>query len=108
MASSMDGKIDGSALRKVMRHGEYEALHAKLGGNAWICGRTTMEQHFADGTQFVSRTGTAAGPQPVHAARRADSYAISVDSIGKLRWSRNEIDGDHLICVVSERAPLIT
>jgi hypothetical protein len=27
-----------------------------------------------------------------------------VDSIGKLRWSRNEIDGDHLICVVSERA----
>jgi hypothetical protein len=27
-ASSVDGKIDGSALRSVMRSGEYEALHS--------------------------------------------------------------------------------
>ncbi|MBZ5493787.1 MAG: dihydrofolate reductase family protein [Acidobacteriia bacterium] len=105
MASTIDGKIDGSALRDIMRHGEYEALHAKLGGTAWICGRTTMQQHFAEAEPFVSRTNTPAGPQPVHIARRADSYAISVDTVGKLRWSRMEIDGDHLICVLSEQAP---
>lgn len=105
MAASIDGRIDGSALRNIMRHGEYEALHAKLGGNAWICGRTTMEQHFADSEPYVSGTNTPAGPQPVHVARRADSYAMSVDTVGKLRWSRNEIDGDHLVCVVSERVP---
>lgn len=103
MASSIDGKIDGSALRNIMRAGEYEALHSKLGGNAWICGRTTMQQHFAEGETFVSKTNTPAGPQPVHVARRADSYAISVDTLGKLRWSSNDISGDHLICVVSEQ-----
>ena len=105
MASSVDGKIDGSALRNVMRPGEYEALHLKLGGDAWICGRTTMQQHFAENEPFVSATNTPAGPQPPYVAQRAESYAICVDTNGKLRWSKNDLDGDHLICVVSERAP---
>jgi riboflavin biosynthesis pyrimidine reductase len=103
MASSMDGKIDGTALRTIMRPGEYEALHSKLGGEAWICGRTTMQQHFAEDETFISKTNTPAGPQPVHVARRADSYAISVDTVGKLRWSSDDIDGDHLVCVLSEQ-----
>ena len=105
MASSIDGKIDGPALRKVMPPGQYEALHSKLGGDAWICGRTTMQQHFAENEPFVSATNTPAGPQPPYVARRSESYAISVDTNGKLRWSSNNLDGDHLICMVSERAP---
>ena len=82
---------------------EYEATGAKLNGDAWICGRTTMQQHFAEEASFVSASNTSAGPQPVYVARRADSYAISVDTLGKLRWSSGDLDGDHLICVVSER-----
>jgi len=105
MASSIDGKIDGSALRNVMRPGEYERLHSELGGDAWICGRTTMQQHFAEDEPFASTTNKPAGPQPPFVARRADSYAISVDTEGKLRWSSHDLDGDHLICVVSEHAP---
>jgi riboflavin biosynthesis pyrimidine reductase len=88
-----------------MRPGEYEELHSKLGGDAWICGRTTMQQHFAENGPFVSATNTPAGPQPPYVARRSESYAISVDTNGKLRWSSNDLDGDHLICIVSERAP---
>jgi len=53
----------------------------------------------------VSASNRPAGPQPVHVARRAKSYAISVDTTGKLRWASGDIDGDHLICIVSERAP---
>jgi len=104
MASSIDGKIDGSALRNVMRTGEYEALHSKLGGDAWICGRTTMQQHFAAKEPFVSSTNKPVGPQPPFVAQRAESYAICVDTNGKLRWASNDLDGDHLICVVSEGA----
>ena len=106
MASSIDGRIDGDALRRIMRSGEYETLHSKLGGNAWICGRTTMQQHFAEDQLFVSVTNSPAGPQPVHvAAHRAESYAISVDTTGKLMWMSNDLSGDHLICIVSERVP---
>ncbi|HYH00569.1 MAG TPA: dihydrofolate reductase family protein [Terriglobales bacterium] len=105
MASSIDGKIDGAALRSVMRAGEYEALHSKLGGNGWLCGRTTMEQHFAESEPFKSKTNTPAGPQPAYVAKRAESYAIAVDTFGKLRWASNDVGGDHLVCILSERVP---
>ncbi len=103
MVSSVDGKIDGTSLSSVMADGEYEATGAKLKGDAWICGRTTMQQHFAQKKPFVSASGKPAGPRPVFVARRAKSYAISVDTLGKLRWSGGDLDGDHLICVVSEQ-----
>ena len=105
MLSSVDGKIDGAALGAVTGKGEYEATGAKLNGDAWICGRTTMQQHFAEDEPFVSATNTPAGPRPVFVARRAKSYAVSVDTLGKLRWAGGDLDGDHLICVVSEQAP---
>jgi 2,5-diamino-6-(ribosylamino)-4(3H)-pyrimidinone 5'-phosphate reductase len=105
MVSSVDGKIDGSALSSVMAAGEYEATGAKLKGDAWICGRTTMQQHFAEKKPFASTSQKPAGPRPVFVARKAKSYAISVDTLGKLRWSTGDLDGDHLICVVSEAAP---
>lgn len=105
MLSSMDGKIDGAALSAVSSKGEYEATGAKLNGDAWICGRTTMQQHFAQDQPFVSASNTPAGPQPVYVARQANSYAISVDTVGKLRWASGDLDGDHLVCVLSERVP---
>ncbi len=105
MASSVDGKIDGAALSSVMAEGEYEATGAKLKGDAWICGRTTMQQHFAERKPFVSASKRPAGPRPVFVAQRAKSYAISVDTLGKLRWSGGDLDGDHLICIVSQQAP---
>jgi 2,5-diamino-6-(ribosylamino)-4(3H)-pyrimidinone 5'-phosphate reductase len=104
MLSSVDGKIDATSLKAVIGAGEYEATATQLEGDAWICGRTTME-HFADDAPFVPASNTPSGPQPVHVARRAGSYAIAVDTTGKLRWPSGDLDGDHLICVVSERAP---
>lgn len=105
MLSSVDGKIDGAALRAVTAPADYEATGTKLEGDAWICGRTTMQQHFAEDEPFVSASNRPAGPQPVHVARKAKSYAISIDTTGKLRWAGGDLDGDHLICVVSESAP---
>jgi riboflavin biosynthesis pyrimidine reductase len=104
MMSTIDGRIDGEALRSLGELDDYEVTGEQPEGDAWICGRTTMQQHFADDEPFVSKTNRAAGPQPVHVARRSDSYAISVDTTGKLKWSSSEIDGDHIICIVSERA----
>ena len=105
MLSSIDGRIDGKILNNVIAGGEYETTGARLKGNAWICGRTTMQLHFAEKKTFVSRSRKASGSQPVFVAKRAKSYAIAVDTIGKLRWSSDDIYGDHLICIVSERAP---
>ncbi len=104
MLASVDGRIDGASLCAVTPDGEYEATGAKLGADGWVCGRVTMQQHFAEEGIFRSTTGKAAGPQPVFVARRAKSYAIAVDTHGKLLWMDGEIDGDHLISIVSEQA----
>src|SRR4051794_37328855 len=105
MMSTIDGRIDGGALRDVLPAGtgEYETTGELLNGDAWICGRTTMQEGFADGT-FVTKTNKPAGPQPPFVARRAESYAISVDTRGTLLWSSGDLDGEHLICVTSEQA----
>lgn len=102
MMASIDGRID-SAVTSVANAGEYEATGQALEADAWVCGRKTMEQHFADGV-VASATGAPAGPRPVHVAKKAGSYAVAVDTTGRLRWSGGDLDGDHLICVVSERA----
>jgi 2,5-diamino-6-(ribosylamino)-4(3H)-pyrimidinone 5'-phosphate reductase len=103
MLSSVDGKIDGASLNGLPPAGEYEATGAQLNGEGWICSRTTMQQHFADAEPFVPTSPMPAGPQPVHVARRVKSYAVAVDTIGKLRWSRADLEGDHLISVVASK-----
>jgi 2,5-diamino-6-(ribosylamino)-4(3H)-pyrimidinone 5'-phosphate reductase len=105
MLSSIDGKIDGAALAAITPKGLYEETGASLHGDAWICGRTTMQQHFAEKEPFASASNEPGGPCPPFVARRATSYAVSVDTLGKLRWRSDDIDGDHLICVVSEQVP---
>ena len=80
MLSSVDGKIDGAALETVTGDGEYEATAAKLNGDAWICGRTTMQQHFAENEPFVSAANRPAGPQPVFVARRATGIQLPLES----------------------------
>jgi 2,5-diamino-6-(ribosylamino)-4(3H)-pyrimidinone 5'-phosphate reductase len=105
MAATIDGRIDGEALARITATSVYEETGALLDGDAWLCGRTTMQKDFAGGELFHSTNGAPAGPRPVHVARRAAPYAVAVDTMGRLRWSRNDIGGDHLICVVSEQAP---
>ena len=100
MLSSVDGKIDGASLSAVMPDDEYEKTGAKLKGDAWICGRTTMQQHFAERKPFRPASHKPAGPQPVHVARRAKSYAICMDTIGKLRWRSGDLDGDLSVLIV--------
>lgn len=104
MLSSVDGRIDGAALRSVIDGSDYETIGGELDGDAWICGRTTMHQHFAGDGPFAPASTAPAGAQPPFVARRAESYAISVDTLGKLNWSGGDLDGVHLICVVSELA----
>ncbi len=105
MLSSVDGRTDGDALDAVTTEGEYEATSERFESNAWLCGRATMQEILDDDEPFASANHTPAGPQPVHVARRAESYAVCVDTRGKLRWTSGDLRGDHLVCLLSEQVP---
>jgi len=104
MSATIDGRIDPAALKEISAKGDYETLGNQLGGNAWICGRVTMQQHFAEGDPFTpAENSSHAGPQAPYVAAKSNSYAIAVDTKGTLGWTKADLDGDHLICVLSEQ-----
>jgi len=107
MMSSLDGRIltDGWPLSPEGRK-QYEQVHASYEPDGWLCGRVTMEQHFAQGTRpeaEVKREHHGAPRQDFVAAGEHASYAFALDEHGKLAWATNDIDGDHVVAILSER-----
>jgi len=107
MLASVDGRIltDGWPLSKEGRR-EYERVHDGYGSDGWICGRVTMEQHFSEAVRSdaqIAREHHGAPRDDFRAPGDHDSFAFAVDSRGRLDWSTNDIDGDHVVAVLSER-----
>jgi riboflavin biosynthesis pyrimidine reductase len=105
MTSSVDGRIKIKRWSKIDAEGQvekaYEAVHDKLEGDAWICGRVTM-QGYAMGEPATAYDGPAI-PRTAYVAKRAAHYAIGLDAHGKMNWgSRNDITGDHIVMVLTE------
>lgn len=109
MGSSLDGRIvvDGwpSAVAAALRR-EYERAHDSYEADGWICGRVTMEP-FAGGVRpeaEVAREHTGSAPRDdFRAPGEFDSFAFAIDASGRLAWTSNDISGDHVVAVVSER-----
>ncbi|HYW11000.1 MAG TPA: RibD family protein [Longimicrobium sp.] len=107
MMSSLDGRIltDGWPISGEGRR-QYEVVHEGYAPDAWICGRVTMEEHFAQGVrpdEEVAREHQGGPREGFRAPGEHDSYAFAVDSSGRLAWDTNDIDGDHVVAVLSER-----
>lgn len=85
---------------------EYEQVHASYAADGWICGRVTMEP-FAVGVRSeseIARVHSDAAPREDYVAPGDhQSFAFAVDPSGRLDWTRNDIDGDHVVALLSER-----
>lgn len=107
MMTSIDGRIvvDHWPSSAEARR-EYERVHATYDADAWMCGRITMEP-FAGGTRTddeVARETEPHGARPDFTAPDVgDSFAVAIDPSGRLLWESGEIDGDHVIAVLTQR-----
>jgi 2,5-diamino-6-(ribosylamino)-4(3H)-pyrimidinone 5'-phosphate reductase len=106
MAASVDGRVategwpDSAGVRRA-----YEEVHASYEADGWICGRVTMEP-FAGGVRpeaEVAREHRGAAREDFVAPGNHESYAFAVDASGRLDWEANDIDGDHVVAILSER-----
>ena len=107
MMTSLDGRIltDGWPLAPEGRK-QYEEVHASYESDGWLCGRVTMEQHFAQATRpesEVKREHTGAPREDFIAPGKHESYAFALDEHGKLAWDSSDIEGDHVVAILSER-----
>lgn len=107
MMASVDGRIvvDGWPLSEDER-AEYEQVHDSYDADGWLVGRVTMERHFAAGVRPEAdlKREYQGGPRDDFVAPgEHDSYAIAVDARGKLVWESADLDGDHLVAILTER-----
>lgn len=109
MAMSLDGRIAvggwPSAVASAVRR-QYEEVHASYEPDGWICGRVTMEP-FAGGvrpeTEVARERAGGAAREDFRAPGDFDSFAFAIDPRGRLAWETSDIDGDHVVAILSER-----
>lgn len=103
MTSSIDGRIDCAMVDEIGGDEYYTTLE-QLGCPSYLNGRVTMAHYNAEKEPFTPKDATPIGKSSIYIATQTEGYAISVDTRGTLTWASNEIDGQPLICIVSEMA----
>jgi hypothetical protein len=106
MCTTIDGKILGERWGKLPGGMDssklFESTANTFGIKAWVVGTTTMrefsERHFALPTakQEIERVDYVADP-------KAKRFGIGTDAKGVLRYRRGDVNGDHVVLLVSER-----
>ena len=106
MCTTIDGKILGDRWGKLPGGKDsatlFETTAASFGIGAWLVGTTTMKEFAGRNVKLPTAR------QPVvrrdHIAdKNAKRLAIGVDAKGVLRFQENEVDGDHVVLLVTER-----
>ena len=102
MVASIDGRIDCGMVDKISGDEYYTTLE-ELDCPTLLEGRVTMAHYYASAEPFVPKVNRPVGAESVYVAEESDAYMVTVDTMGRLRWESNTIEGVPLVCVVSEQ-----
>lgn len=102
MVASIDGRIDCGMVDKISGDEYYTTLE-ELDCPTLLEGRVTMAHYYASAEPFVPKVNRPVGTESVYVAEESDAYMVTVDTMGRLRWESNTIEGVPLVCVVSEQ-----
>ena len=116
MVTSIDGKVTGDFLygEKGTKSSEsYYEINRRIKGDAFACGRITMEGSFTNGYKpDFSSFKDADVSYEDYVAMKHDYYAVSFDRLGNVGWKENIIrdsdegyDNCHIIEVLTEKTP---
>jgi 2,5-diamino-6-(ribosylamino)-4(3H)-pyrimidinone 5'-phosphate reductase len=104
MCTTIDGKILIDRWDRLPRRlsggALFEKTAASFGVNSWLVGTHTMKEFAAKGRR-LKRAKQTVPPGDYLGNPRATRFAIGTDTKGALRFSKNEIDGDHVVLLVT-------
>lgn len=108
MVTTIDGKILGSRWGKIPGPKDsgtlFETTAASFGIGAWIVGTTTMKE-FSGRPQKLPKAPKGFVRNDHIAKPSAKTLAIGADAKGVLRFQENEVEGDHIVVLATERVP---
>ncbi len=102
MMGTVDGRILAKnwGLKNAARYFEDQA--AKIKADAWLVGRTTM-QEFSSQKPYRKRRGRFDIPKTDFVGEhRAKKFAVAIDPSGKCHWDTNMVSTEHVIEVLTE------
>lgn len=106
MCTSIDGKILGDRWGKLPGSLDsadlFETTAASFGIGAWLVGTTTMKE-FAGRNVRLPHANRRLPRVDYLANPKAKRLAIGADAKGVLRFQQSEVEGDHVVLLVSER-----
>ncbi len=106
MCTSIDGKILGQRWGRLPRVGDsgklFETTAASFGIGAWLVGNTTMKEFAGPPMRLPPASGPVDRKDHV-ADPTARRFAIGADAKGVLRFHEPEVNGDHIVVLVSEQ-----
>ena len=106
MCTTVDGRILGHRWGKLpgYKHESdlFETTAASFGIGAWLVGTTTMDEFDGRKTKLLRAPKGFARHDHV-AEPKAKRLAIGADAKGVLRFQENEVGGDHVVLLVTER-----
>ncbi|MEA2238299.1 MAG: hypothetical protein QOC81_3023 [Thermoanaerobaculia bacterium] len=102
MLPSIDGRIVTRGWDLKTATAEYERTAAAFDADAWIIGRISMEPYAGKARVPARKSRERIPREDFIAEHDATSYAIAIDPSGKLTWSSSDIDGEHVITVITE------
>jgi 2,5-diamino-6-(ribosylamino)-4(3H)-pyrimidinone 5'-phosphate reductase len=106
MCTTIDGKVLAdrwSRLAGGKASGDlFETTAARFGIGAWLVGTTTMKE-FAGRAMKLRPPRTPISAGDFIANPKATSFAIGIDAKGVLRFQSSEVDGDHVVLLVTEQ-----
>ncbi|HYC89355.1 MAG TPA: RibD family protein [Thermoanaerobaculia bacterium] len=102
MLPSIDGRIVIRDWKLDNGTREYERTAATFDADAWIIGRISMEPYAGKARVPARKNRERIAREDFIAEHDASSYAIAVDPSGKLTWRASDIDGEHVITILTE------
>ncbi|MGN6726505.1 MAG: dihydrofolate reductase family protein [Tepidisphaeraceae bacterium] len=107
MCTTIDGKILTQRWGKLPsgKNGAslFESTADTFGVGAWIVGTTTMKE-FSGRPMTLKRAKHPIPPGDHIANAAADGYAIGIDAKAALRFKKGDVDGDHVILLITDQA----
>ena len=106
MVASIDGKI---LTRRWKEHriaqavsGLYEKTASEYEIGSWLVGTNTMKEFCESGTPLPAPNESVPAGDFI-ADADAETHAIGLDAHGALRFKENEIGGDHIVVLITEK-----
>lgn len=103
MLPSLDGRIVLRDWNVPNATREYEKTAQTFKADGWIIGRISMEPYAGKTRVPKRKSKEPIAHEDFVAPHDAQSYAIAIDPSGKLTWTKSDIDGEHVITILTEQ-----